>query len=88
MSTSAPSPCGASDENSRKKVQNVRGRSRASNKTWVFNLQTKETSGATLPVGTYVVTIVPSDVRYQTQVFNVALGEVAQVSGLQVSSHA
>jgi hypothetical protein len=39
-------------------------RYQASSKTWVFNLQTKETSGATLPVGTYNVVIKPLDPRY------------------------
>lgn len=39
-------------------------RYQASSKTWVFNLQTKETNGATLPVGTYYVTITPRDPRY------------------------
>jgi VCBS repeat-containing protein len=48
-------------------------RYQASTKTWVFNMQTKETDGATLPVGTYTVTILPSDGRYATQSFTVAL---------------
>ena len=36
-------------------------------------MQTKETNGATLPVGTYTVTILPSDARYATQTFTVVL---------------
>jgi len=50
-------------------------RYQASSKTWVFNLQTKETNGATLPAGDYQVTITPRDTRFGSATFVIRLGK-------------
>jgi VCBS repeat-containing protein len=46
-----------------------------SSRTWVFNLQTKETNGKALPAGEYRVTITPRDTRFAAGSFAIRLGQ-------------